>query len=297
MSQLPIAPSELIINPDGSIFHLHILPEDLADTVILVGDPGRVKLVASFFEEGSIRVDKSSREFRTVTGRYNGKEISVISTGIGTDNIDIVVTELDALANIDFNTRCIKKEHKRLTLLRIGTCGAVQPDIPLGSHVFSQYSIGFDGLLNWYAGCPDVVDATMEAAFVRHMDWPERLSAPYFIKSSERLISLFKKDSVMGMTISAPGFYGPQGRSVRLPLIFDNLIDSLETFRYGERRVTNIEMESSAISGLSALLGHDAGTICLVIANRYAKESRPDYHVLMKDLIRFALDTLTGTSS
>ncbi len=296
MSPLPIAPSELIINPDGSIFHLHILPEDLSDTVILVGDPGRVELVASFFEEGSIRVDKSSREFRTVTGRYNGREVSVISTGIGTDNIDIVVTELDALANIDFNTRCVKPDHKRLTLLRIGTCGAVQPDIPLGSYVFSKYSIGFDGLLNWYAGCRDVVDTAMESAFVQHMLWPERLPAPYFIKSSERLTTLFEKNSVMGMTISAPGFYGPQGRSVRLPLTFDNLIGDLETFRYGDRKVTNIEMESSAISGLSALLGHDAATICLVIANRYAKESRPDYHLLMKGLVRLALDTLTGTS-
>ena len=296
MSPLPIAPSELIINPDGSIFHLHILPEDLSDTVILVGDPGRVELVASFFEEGSIRVDKSSREFRTVTGRYNGREVSVISTGIGTDNIDIVVTELDALANIDFNTRCVKPDHKRLTLLRIGTCGAVQPDIPLGSYVFSEYSIGFDGLLNWYAGCRDVVDTAMESAFVQHMLWPERLPAPYFIKSSERLTTLFEKNSVMGMTISAPGFYGPQGRSVRLPLTFDNLIGDLETFRYGDRKVTNIEMESSAISGLSALLGHDAGTICLVIANRYAKESRPDYHLLMKGLVQLALDTLTGTS-
>ncbi|MBP7753656.1 MAG: nucleoside phosphorylase [Bacteroidales bacterium] len=296
MSSLSIAPSELIINPDGSIFHLHILPEDLADIVILVGDPGRVKLVASFFEEGSIRVDKSSREFRTITGRYNGREISVISTGIGTDNIDIVATELDALVNIDFNTRCVRADHKRLTLLRIGTCGAVQPATPLGSYLFSEYSIGFDGLLNWYAGCSKVVDAAMESAFVRHMNWPERLPAPYFIKSSERLISLFEKNSVMGMTISAPGFYGPQGRSVRLPLTFDDLIGNLESFRYDGRRVTNIEMESSALAGLSALLGHDAGTICLVIANRYAKESRPDYHLLMKGLVRLALDTLTGTS-
>lgn len=296
MSTLPIAPSELIINPDGSIFHLHLLPEDLADTVILVGDPGRVKLVASFFEEGSIRVDKSSREFHTVTGSYNGREVSVISTGIGTDNIDIVVTELDALANIDFKTRCIKPEHKRLTLLRIGTCGAVQPDIPLGSYVFSEYSIGFDGLLNWYAGCSDVVDIAMESAFIEHMNWPARLPAPYFIKSSARLIPLFENNSVMGVTISAPGFYGPQGRSVRLPLTFDDLIGNLESFRYGDRMITNIEMESSALSGLSALLGHDAGTICLVIANRYAKESRPDYHLLMKGLVRLALDILTGKS-
>jgi len=296
MSTLPIAPSELIINPDGSVFHLHLLPEELADTVILVGDPGRVELVASFFEEGSIRVDKSSREFRTVTGRYNGKEVSALSTGIGTDNIDIVVTELDALANIDFNTRCVKKNHKRLTLLRIGTCGAVQPDIPLGSYIFSEYSIGFDGLINWYAGSAKVVDSAMESAFVGHMNWPKRLPAPYFIKSSGRLIPMFKKNSIVGMTISAPGFYGPQGRSVRLPLTFDNLIGDLESFRYGERRITNIEMESSALSGLSALLGHDAATICLVIANRYAKESRPDYHLLMKDLVRLALDTLTGRS-
>lgn len=284
----PIAPSELIINPDGSVFHLHILPEDLADNVILFGDPGRVDMAAKFLDK--IEVRKSSREFNTLTGWYKDKRITFMSTGIGTDNIDIVMTELDALANIDFKTRMEKPQHKRLTILRIGTCGACMPSIPLGSYIFSKYSIGFDGVLNWYKQGSKYMLPDFEEAFVKHMQWPERFARPYFVKASERLAGLFKDMAVMGMTVSAPGFYGPQGRSVRTDLVIPDLIDRLESFEFKGEKVTNIEMESSALAGLSAVLGHDAGTICLAIANRHIKESNPDYKPLMEKLIQSALD-------
>jgi len=288
-----IAESELIINGDGSIFHLHILPEDLADIIILVGDPGRVDLVSTFFDKNSIEVKKSSREFNTITGKYKGKRVSVISTGIGTDNIDIVMTELDALANIDFKTREPKKDKKRLKILRVGTCGAVQPDIPLGGFIFSHISIGFDGLLNWYAGRDIIALKGIEDAFVKHMGWNEKLPVPYFVKASEELIKRFDGCTIKGMTVSAPGFYGPQGRSVRLPLLYPDLIDKLESFKYEDRRVTNIEMEGSALAGLATLLGHDAGTVCCAIANRHAKESQPDYKPYILKLVELSLDKLT----
>lgn len=289
MSQIPS--SELIINSDGSIFHLHIKPEELADTVILVGDPGRVELVSSFFE--SREFVRSSREFVTVTGKYKGKRITVLSTGIGTDNIDIVVNELDALANIDLKTREPKKEHKRLTLLRIGTSGAIQPDIPIGSFVLSHISVGCDGLLNWYANRDSVSQLDMERAFVKHFDWPLNLPAPYFAKASERMIKLFEKETIKGVTISASGFYGPQGRVLRLPLAIPDMVSKFESFRFNGDRITNFEMEGSAIAGLSALLGHDAATVCCIIANRHLHESQPDYKPYIKKLVTLALEKLT----
>ncbi|MBP1670690.1 MAG: udp [Bacteroidetes bacterium] len=289
MSQIPS--SELIINSDGSIFHLHIKPEELADTVILVGDPGRVELVSSFFE--SKEFVRSSREFVTVTGKYNGKRITVLSTGIGTDNIDIVVNELDALANIDLKTREPKKEHKRLTLLRIGTSGAIQPDIPIGSFVLSHISVGCDGLLNWYANRDSVSQLDMERAFVKHFDWPLNLPAPYFAKASDRMIKLFEKETIKGVTISASGFYGPQGRVLRLPLAIPDMVSKFESFRFNGDRITNFEMEGSAIAGLSALLGHDAATVCCIIANRHLHESQPDYKPYIKKLVTLALEKLT----
>jgi len=289
MSQIPS--SELIINSDGSIFHLHIKPEELADTVILVGDPGRVELVSSFFE--SKEFVRSSREFVTVTGKYKGKRITVLSTGIGTDNIDIVVNELDALANIDLKTREPKKEHKRLTLLRIGTSGAIQPDIPIGSFVLSHISVGCDGLLNWYANRESVSQLDMERAFVKHFDWPLNLPAPYFAKASERMIKLFEKETIKGVTISASGFYGPQGRVLRLPLAIPDMVSKFESFRFNGDRITNFEMEGSAIAGLSALLGHDAATVCCIIANRHLHESQPDYKPYIKKLVTLALKKLT----
>lgn len=289
MSQIPS--SELIINSDGSIFHLHIKPEELADTVILVGDPGRVELVSSFFE--SREFVRSSREFVTVTGKYKGKRITVLSTGIGTDNIDIVVNELDALANIDLKTREPKKEHKRLTLLRIGTSGAIQPDIPIGSFVLSHISVGCDGLLNWYANRDSISQLDMEQAFVKHFDWPRNLPTPYFAKSSDRMIKLFEKETIKGVTISASGFYGPQGRVLRLPLAIPDMVSKFESFRFNGDRITNFEMEGSAIAGLSALLGHDAATVCCIIANRHLHESQPDYKPYIKKLVTLALEKLT----
>ncbi len=289
MSQIPS--SELIINSDGSIFHLHIKPEELADTVILVGDPGRVELVSSFFE--SREFVRSSREFVTVTGKYKGKRITVLSTGIGTDNIDIVVNELDALANIDLKTREPKKEHKRLTLLRIGTSGAIQPDIPIGSFVLSHISVGCDGLLNWYANRDSVSQLDMEQAFVKHFDWPLNLPTPYFAKASDRMIKLFEKETIKGVTISASGFYGPQGRVLRLPLAIPDMVSKFESFRFNGDRITNFEMEGSAIAGLSALLGHDAATVCCIIANRHLHESQPDYKPYIKKLVTLALEKLT----
>ena len=292
MNDKPIPSSELIINDDGSVFHLHILPEDLADIVVMMGDPGRVSTIATHFD--TIELDKSSREFHTITGTYHGKRVTALSHGIGTDNIDIVMTELDALANIDFKTRRPKKEHRRLKILRIGTCGAAQPDIPLGSYILSHISIGFDGVLNWYRDGEKIFLEDFETAFVRHMDWPQRLGRPYFVRASQELIDRFSPWTVKGMTVSAPGFYGPQGRSVRLKLTMPDLIEKLESFAYDGYRVTNIEMESSALAGLAALLGHDAATVCLAIANRHVKESNPDYKPLMAQLLERALDTLTA---
>lgn len=289
MSQIPS--SELIINSDGSIFHLHIKPEELADTVILVGDPGRVELVASFFD--SREFIRSSREFVTVTGSYKGKRVTVLSTGIGTDNIDIVINELDALANIDLQTREPKKEHKKLTILRIGTSGAIQPEIPLGSFVFSHISVGCDGLLNWYANRDSVSLLDMEHAFTKHVNWPEQLPAPYFAKASQSLISLFEDVTVKGVTISASGFYGPQGRVLRLPLAMPDMVHKFESFRFNGEKITNFEMEGSAIAGLCGLLGHDAATVCCIIANRHLHESQPDYKPYIKKLVELSLERLT----
>ncbi|MBQ5595553.1 MAG: nucleoside phosphorylase, partial [Rikenellaceae bacterium] len=263
-----IPSSELIINDDGSIFHLHLKPEQLADTVLLVGDPARVEMVASYFENQECRV--ANREFVTITGTYKGKRMSVISTGIGTDNIDIVVTELDALANIDFATRQVKPELRQLTLVRLGTSGAIQPDIKVGTAVFSRSSVGFDGLLNYYKGRNEVCDLPIEQAFIEHTGWSELLPKPYFIDADKSLFELFRDTTMEGITISAPGFYAPQGRWVRLEPADNELNAKIESFRFGERRITNFEMEGSALAGLAALMGHRAATICTIIAQRVA---------------------------
>jgi uridine phosphorylase len=287
-----IAESELIINQDGTAFHLHILPEDLADTVILVGDQGRVPTVASFFDSGSIECDKSSREFRTITGRYHGKRITVLSTGIGTDNIDIVVTELDALSNIDFSTREIKPEHKTLTILRIGTCGSLRADVPPGDFILSEIGMGCDGLLNWYQGVNDVSDSIMEQDFMNYMNWDNRLQTPYFVHSNSEIVAKFK-DCPKGITMSAPGFYGPQGRSIRLKLTYPDFVQKLEQYSYKGHIMSNIEMENSAIVGLANLLGHKAATICCVVANRHSKKCITDYKPYIEKLIKYSLDCLT----
>ncbi len=286
-----IAQSELIINGDGTIFHLHIKPENLADTVILVGDPGRVSLVASFFDTKEFSV--SFREINTITGTYHGKRITVISTGMGCDNIDIVMTELDALANIDFQKREEKKEKRKLTILRIGTSGALQPDIPLGSFVFSNISVGFDGVLNWYAGRDDIAIKDIEEAFLKYVNWNKYLPIPYFVKGSERLSKLFSDIAIQGMTIAASGFYGPQCRVIRLPIVIPDLMNKLESFNFNGRKFTNMEMENSALAALATKLGHDAATICLIIANRHIGESNTNYPPLMEKLIKLSLDKLT----
>ena len=286
-----IAESELIINSDGSAFHIHLRPEEFADKVILVGDPGRVDMVGEFLTDKEFR--KASREFVSITGKYHGKRITVLSTGIGTDNIDIVMTELDALANIDFTTRTLKPEHRTLTVLRIGSCGALQPDIPLGSFVFSHISVGCDGLLNWYADRDKIALPDFEEAFKKAVHWDRHLPDPYFVRADEDLIRRFEDCTIKGMTISAPGFYGPQGRVVRNSLAMPNMIEDFEHFSWKGYRITNFEMEGSALAGLSAHLGHKAGTVCCVIANRYLKAANPDYKPAIRKLVELSLNKLT----
>ena len=285
------AESELIINPDGSIFHLHVKPEQLADKIILVGDPGRVALVASHFETKECEVE--SREFKTITGTYKGKRITVQSTGIGCDNIDIVMNEMDALANIDFKTRHEKETFKQLTFVRIGTCGGLQPYTPVGTFVASVKSIGFDGLLNFYAGRNDVCDLKLEEAFKKHMNWSPLLSAPYVIDGDKELVNrIAGEDMVRGITIACGGFFGPQGRELRIPLADPHQNEKVESFVYGDLRITNFEMESSALAGLSALMGHKAMTCCMVIANRVAKEANANYKNSIDNLIIEVLDRI-----
>ncbi len=287
-----IPSSELIINDDGSIFHLHLTPDQLADTVILVGDPGRVAMVSEFFDEVECRV--SNREFNTVTGRYKGKRMTVLSTGIGIGNIDISVTELDALANIDFATRRVKSDFRQLTLVRLGTSGAIQPDIKVGEVVFSRTSLGFDGLLNYYAGRNEVCDLAIEKAFVEHTGWNPQLPAPYFINADKTLFEHFKDVTREGITIAAPGFYAPQGRWVRLQPQDLKLNEKIESFEYEGRRITNFEMEGSALAGLAALMGHRAATICTIIAQRIALDACTDYKPFVRKMIQTALDKLAA---
>ncbi len=284
-------PSELIINEDGSAFHLHLRPEQLADRVILVGDPGRVSTVAAHFSERECEV--SSREFHSITGTYQGKRITVLSTGIGCDNIDIVLTELDSLANIDFNTRTEKDEHRTLTIVRIGTCGGLQPFTPTGSFIASVKSIGFDGLLNYYAGRNEVCDLAMEEAFKQHMDWSPLKGSPYVAVADAELIErIAQGDMVRGYTIACGGFYGPQGRQIRLKIQDPDQNKKVEAFEYEGLRICNFEMESSAVAGLSALLGHRAMTCCMVIANRYTTEMNTEYKNTIDTLIVKVLDRI-----
>ena len=291
MNKKTFAPSELIINEDGSIFHLHLTPQQIADKIMLVGDPGRVSLVASYFDEKEFEVE--SREFKTITGTYKGKRLTVLSTGIGCDNIDIVMNELDALANIDFETRTEKDEHRTLTLVRIGTCGGLQPNTPTGTYIASVKSIGFDGLLNFYAGRNEVCDLPLEEAFKAHMNWSPLLAAPYVIDACAELVDrIAANDMVRGITIACGGFFGPQGRELRIPLADPNQNEKVESFVYQGLHITNFEMESSALAGLSALLGHKAMTCCMVIANRLAKEVNANYKNSINGLIELVLDRI-----
>lgn len=283
--------SELILNQDGSVFHLHIKPEQLAHKVILVGDPGRVSLVASHFTD--IEMEVQSREFHSITGKYQGKRITVASTGIGCDNIDIVVNELDALVNIDFATRTEKAEKTSLEIVRIGTCGGLQEYTPVGTFIVSEKSIGFDGLLNFYAGRNEVCNLALEDAFTKHMHWNPQLCAPYVIEADEELTNrIGGADMVHGITIACGGFYGPQGRQLRIPLADPDQNAKVESFEYEGMHITNFEMESSALAGLSKLLGHKATTCCMVIANRLIKEANTGYKSTIDNLIKEVLERI-----
>ena len=281
--------SELILNQDGSVFHLHVKPEQLAHKVILVGDPGRVSLVASHFTD--IEMEVQSREFHSITGKFQGKRITVASTGIGCDNIDIVVNELDALVNIDFATRTEKAEKTSLEIVRIGTCGGLQEYTPVGTFIVSEKSIGFDGLLNFYAGRNEVCNLALEDAFTKHMHWNPQLCAPYVIEADEELTNrIGGDDMVHGITIACGGFYGPQGRQLRIPLADPDQNAKVESFEYEGMHITNFEMESSALAGLSKLLGHKATTCCMVIANRLIKEANTGYKSTIDNLIKEVLE-------
>ncbi|MBR4047691.1 MAG: nucleoside phosphorylase [Bacteroides sp.] len=286
-------PSELIINEDGSVFHLHLKPEQLADKVILVGDPGRVALVASHFDNKECEIE--SREFKSITGSYQGKRITVLSTGIGCDNIDIVMNELDALANINFQTREENETLRSLELVRIGTCGGLQPHTPVGTFVCSQKSIGFDGLLNFYAGRNEVCDLALEEAFVKHMGWKDNqcIAHPYVIDCNEEMLErIAQDDMVRGITIAAGGFFGPQGRELRIPLADPHQNEKIENFKFGELQICNFEMESSALAGLARLMGHRATTVCMVIANRLIKEANTGYKNSIDTLIETVLERI-----
>lgn len=285
--------SQLIINQDGSIFHLHIKPEHLADKIMLVGDQDRVDMVASFFDEGSIECNIQSREFHTITGKFNGKRVSCISTGIGTDNIDIVLNEIDALANIDFATRTEKAVKRSLEIVRVGTCGALQDDIPLGTFLVSQKSIGFDGVLAFYAGRDEIADLGFEKALVDFIGYPKKAAIPYVVAANKELVDrIASTDMTRGCTIAANGFYGPQGRVLRCDIANADINTKISEFRYEGQRITNYEMEGSAIAGLSLLMGHKAMTVCCVVAQRKVEAANTDYKPRVKELVRLVLERI-----
>ena len=291
MAKKIIPESELIINPDGSVFHIHLRPEQLTDRIILVGDPARVDMVASFFDTKTFEV--SSREFHTIGGTYKGKPIMCISHGIGPDNIDIVITELDALANVDFDTREVRDNFRQLTMVRIGTSGALQPELSLGTPVIAEKSIGFDGVLNYYAGRDSVADLDFEHAFCEHTHWNPLWAKPYVVDADAELVDrIGGDDMVRGNTISAVGFYGPQGREVRLPLANPDLNRLIESFEHKGRRVTNYEMESAPLAGMGRLMGHKCMTVCSIIANRFNTEANPNYKSGIRDLVATVLERI-----
>ena len=286
-----IEESELIINPDGSIYHLHITPDQLADDIIVVGDPGRVEEISKFFDNIEHKV--SNREFVTHTGTYKGKRLTVLATGIGTDNIDIVMNELDALVNIDLKTRQVKPEHHSLNIVRLGTSGALQEFIPVDSFVFSSYGLGLDGLLNFYKDRDSVIDKEMTDEFYKFAKWNKDLTKPYIVKASESLEERISAGMYKGITATAPGFYGPQGRVLRLELQNPDMNSSLESFKYNNQSITNFEMETSALYGLGKMLGHQTATVCAIIANRYNKTYSEDYKETVKKLIKILIDRLS----
>ena len=285
------APSELTLNEAGKIYHLNIAAEDVADTVILVGDPDRVKFVGTFFD--SIRFETQNREFCTLTGSFNGKDLTVMSTGIGTDNIDIVLNELDAVVNIDLMTRTERAEQKSLDLVRIGTCGALHADIEPGAHIISKYAIGLDGMAHFYEMPYTDDEKNALTSFYNTVNWDSKLNPPYIKKSNDRLRELLKEGMEEGITTTANGFYGPQGRAIRIPLSLPDFKEDLRQFNWQGIRATNLEMETSGLYALADALGHNAVTVCLVLANRYSNKFEPNYKDKMAELIRLILDRLT----
>ena len=285
-----IAESELIINPDGSIYHLHLRPEHIANDIIVVGDPQRVEIISNYFDHIEYKI--TNREFVTHTGTLGGKRITALATGIGTDNIDIVINELDAIVNIDLENRIPKKEHRKLNIVRLGTSGALQADIPVDSFVFSQYGLGLDGLLNFYENRDQVINKELTEAFIKQSGWHHDLAKPYIVGGSKGLEKRIADGMIKGITATAPGFYGPQGRILRLPLMQKNINSSLENFRFDGHRITNFEMETSALYGLGGMLGHDTATVCAIIANRYTKSFSQNYKSTVVKLIELLLERM-----
>lgn len=286
-----IPSSELIINEDGSVFHIHLRPDQLRDKIILVGDPGRVDMVASYFD--TIDYDVSSREFHAIGGTYKGKNLMCISHGIGPDNIEIVITELDALANIDFKTRKVRQEHRTLEMVRIGTSGSLQEELTIGDFVIAEKGTGFDGILNFYADRDKVCDLEFERQFCAHTEWKSTWAAPYTVNADADLIDrVGRSDMVRGFTIAAVGFYAPQGRMVRLKLADPDLNAKIESFRFNGRPITNFEMESACLQGMAKLLGHKAMTVCCIIAERRATKANTDYKPSVRKLVETVLDRI-----
>ena len=288
----PIPASQLVLNNEGAIYHLNLHPDQLADNVIMVGDPGRVDMIASFFDK--IDVERQNRELVTRTGWFNGKRITVLSTGMGTDNLDIVMNELDALVNIDLKTRMPKETHRSLNLIRLGTCGALQPDIEPGNNVATRYAIGLDGLLYFYEKHKEVNEIAMRDAFIKQMDYPKDLPKPYVVEGSKMLFDKLAEGYYQGVTATAPGFYGPQGRTLRMHLSYPENNNKIENFDYQGWRVCNFEMESSALYGLGKMMGHNCLTICVAIANRVTEKFTTDYHPYVRKLVESTLERLTA---
>ena len=288
----PIPASQLVLNNEGAIYHLNLHPDQLADNVIMVGDPGRVDMIASFFDK--IEVERQNRELVTRTGWFNGERITVLSTGMGTDNLDIVMNELDALANIDLKTRMPKETHRSLNLIRLGTCGALQPDIEPGNNVATRYAIGLDGLLYFYEKHKEVNEIAMRDAFIKQMDYPKDLPKPYVVEGSKMLFDKLAEGYYQGVTATAPGFYGPQGRTLRMHLSYPENNNKIEHFDYQGWRVCNFEMESSALYGLGKMMGHNCLTICVAIANRVTEKFTTDYHPYVRKLVESTLQRLTS---
>lgn len=286
-----IPPSQLIINDDNSAFHIHVKPEQLRDKIIMVGDPGRVSMVASHFD--SIDYDISSREFHAIAGKYKGKDIMCISHGIGGDNIEIVMTELDALANVDFKTRTVKEEHRTLEIVRVGTSGSLQYELGIGDFVIAEKGIGFDGILNFYEDRDKVCDLKFQKEFCEFVNWNPLWATPYVVDADSSLVERIGKDDMTkGFTIASVGFYAPQGREVRLKLKDPHLVENIEKFRYENRPITNFEMESACLQGMARMLGHKAMTVCCIIAQRREEDANTKYKNSVDELVKIVLDRI-----